>query len=125
MFSRGNPGRGNPGRPVEDPGLVDQNFFGQQFYKTHKEGLLNIKMKSLTVDGRVSPYPYLIITTGIPFTQAMYFQLIMVGNFAMQKYAAKGKSNGTSIELKNFVCGIKKAVKNSVKCWSMECKLQK
>ncbi len=68
-------------------------------------------MKSLIVDGRVSPYPDLIITTGIPFTQTTYFRLITVGNFAVQKYADKVNSNGTSIELKTFVCGIKKGSK--------------
>jgi hypothetical protein len=116
LFSRGNPGRvnrgrGNPGRLVEEPGLVDRIFLGQQFYADHEERLLGLKMKSLIVDGRVSPYPDLLITTGIPFTQATYFRLITVGNFAVQKYADKENSNGTSIELKMFMCGIKKGSK--------------
>ncbi len=90
---------------------MDRIFLGQQFYADHKERLLGLKMKSLIVDGRVSPNPDLLITTGIPFTQATYFRLITVGNFAVQKYADKENSNGTSIEVKTVVCGIKKGSK--------------
>jgi hypothetical protein len=106
MFLRENPGRVNAGREY-----VDQNFFGRAFFDTHKERLLKLKMHDLLIDGRVVSFQQLVTSTGVPFTQLMYFRLITVGNFALDKYAAKPNSNGTSLSLREYVCRTKKGSK--------------
>jgi hypothetical protein len=106
MLLRENPGRVNAAREH-----VDENFFGHQFYATHKERLLNLKMGELLRDGRVVQYHQLVASTGVPFRQIMYFRLLTVGNFALLKYANKTNSNGTSMSMKDFVCKTKKGSK--------------
>jgi hypothetical protein len=103
MFLRENPGRANAGREY-----VDQIFFGRDFFDTHKERLLKLKMHDLLIDGRVVSFQQLVTSTGVPFTQLMYFRLITVGNFALDKYAAKANSNGTSLSLRDYVCRTRK-----------------
>jgi hypothetical protein len=106
MFLRENPGRANGAREY-----VDENFFGHQFYATHKERLQNLKMCDLVRDGRVLQYNPLVASTAVPFTQVMYFRLLTVGNYALLRYANKTNSNGTSLPMKDFVCRTKKGSK--------------
>jgi hypothetical protein len=106
MFLRENPGRANGAREY-----VDENFFGHQFYATHKERLLNLKMCDLVRDGRVLQYNPLVASTAVPFTQVMYFRLLTVGNYGLLRYANKTNSNGTSLPMKDFVCRTKKGSK--------------
>jgi hypothetical protein len=103
--------RENPGRVAADTGIVDSNFFGRRFFEQQKERLQNIKMGSLIVDGTVLNFQNFLDATGIPFTQVMYFRLVTVGNYAVEKYAKKPASNGTNIPLKEFVCRTKKGSK--------------
>jgi hypothetical protein len=68
-------------------------------------------MHVLIENGRVTQFQNLIGRTGIPFTQAIYLRLVTAGNFAVQKYAGKSNSNGSSVTLKGYVAGIKKGSK--------------
>jgi hypothetical protein len=96
---------------MQDPGIVDPTFFGQQFFERHKERLLSMKMNSLIVNGVIVNYQELIQSTGIPFTQAIYFRLISVSNYAVLKFANKANSNGTSLEMCGYIRKVKKGSK--------------
>jgi hypothetical protein len=103
--------RENPGRAAAAAGSLDRNFFGRDFYDTNKERLLNLKMSSLISEGNVVRFQQFLVTTGLPFTQVTYLRLVTAGNFAIEKYAGKAKSNGTSMPLKEYVCRVKKGSK--------------
>jgi exonuclease III len=103
--------RENPGRAVEAAGFLDRNFFGRAFYDTNKERLLNLKMNSLISEGNVVRYQQLLNSSGVPFTQVIYLRLVTAGNFAIEKYAGKPKSNGTTMPIKEYVCKAKKGSK--------------
>jgi hypothetical protein len=103
--------RSNPGRRGAATGILDRNFFGPDFFEEHKERLPKLNMNNLVLDGRVVQYNNLLFSTGIPFTQATYLRLVTAGNFAMQKYAGKEKSNGESQSLDNFMRRVKQGSK--------------
>jgi hypothetical protein len=105
MFFRGIPGR------LQEPGIVDPAFFGPQFFERHKERLLEMKMNNLFVDGTMKNFQELVRTTGVPFTQVIYLRLIPVCNYALVKYANKENSNGTSVDIRGYICKIKKGSK--------------
>jgi hypothetical protein len=105
MFFRGIPGR------LQEPGIVDPAFFGLQFFERHKERLLEMKMNNLFVDGTMKNFQELVRTTGVPFTQVIYLRLIPVCNYALVKYANKENSNGTSVDIRGYICKIKKGSK--------------
>jgi hypothetical protein len=106
MFSRGGNGGRNP-----EIGILDRNFFGHDFYDTHKERLLNLKMSNLIRDGRVVQFDTLLDMTNIPFSQVIYLRLVTAGNFAIQKYANKNGSNGESTTIESFIHRVKKGSK--------------
>jgi hypothetical protein len=90
---------------------LDRNFFGRAFYDTNKERLQNLKMSSLISEGNVVRYQQLLDSSGVPFTQVIYLRLLTAGNFAIEKYAGKPKSNGTTMSIKVYVCKAKKGSK--------------
>jgi len=112
--------RENPGHRAADGGIVDSNFFGRHFFDLHKERLQKVKMSTLIVDGNMTPFRILLETTGIPFTQVMYFRLVTVVNYAVEKYANKTKSNGTDMSVREFVCRTKKGSKRFRKVLTLE-----
>jgi exonuclease III len=105
MFLRGIPGR------AQEPGIVDPSFFGHQFFEMHKERLLDMKMNNLIANGAMINFQDLIRTTGVPFTQVIFFRLIPVCNYAIVKYANRENSNGTSVNLSGYICRVKKGSK--------------
>jgi len=65
-------------------------------------------MSCLVRGNRIIDHPTLCRTTGIDFTPASYLLLVTAGKFAIQKYASKNESNGTSLPLTWMMQRIKK-----------------
>jgi hypothetical protein len=80
-------------------GCVDRNLLGQAFYHGNERELRKLKMSCLVRGNRIIDHPTLCRTTGIEFTPASYLLLVTAGKFALEKYANKNGSNGTSLPL--------------------------
>jgi hypothetical protein len=94
FFLRAEPRRREPVR-----GCVDRNLLGEDFYRTHRNELLALRMNCLLVGNRVVPLERLRQVSGLHFSDNVYMYLQTAANFALKKYGRNENSNGTSLTL--------------------------
>jgi hypothetical protein len=100
--------RAKPQRRARDAGHLDRNFFGPRFYEDNKEALRGLRLNSLVRNGHVISHDLLVRSTGINFTAAHYLNLQTACHFAIQKYAGKVGSNGSTVPLSWLFENVKK-----------------
>jgi hypothetical protein len=100
--------RAKPQRRARDAGYLDRNFFGPRFYEENKEALRGLRLNSLVRNGHVISHDLLVRSTGINFTAAHYLNLQTACHFAIQKYAGKVGSNGSTVPLSWLFENVKK-----------------
>jgi hypothetical protein len=103
--------RSAPGRRQQEPGIIDRNLLGPEFYDENKERLQRLNMNVLIQNGAVVSYQGLRAASGLNFSQAAYFRLVTAGNFALKKYSRIENNNGNSESIGTFLDRIKKGSK--------------